>query len=97
NLLIFSSRSLANYKAKVRQVLQRLHDESIPVDLNKCDFATYRVRYLRYIIEVGKWISIDLEKLKAIKELECLTVYNTLRLVKLRHVTSYFVSTYVWY
>jgi hypothetical protein len=38
------------------------------VDIKKCDFKVKSTKYLGLIIEVGKGISIDLAKVKAIKE-----------------------------
>ena len=40
------------------------------MDIKKCEFEVKSTKYLGFIIDAGKGISIDLDKVKAIKEWE---------------------------
>ena len=66
DILIFSSRSLQDYRTKVKSVLQRLIENGLTLDISKCEFETTTTKYLSYIIKTGKGIRMDPEKLKAI-------------------------------
>ena len=68
DILIFSSGSLQDHRTKVKSVLQRLIKNGLTLDISKCEFETTTTKYLSYIIETGKGIRIDLEKLEAIRE-----------------------------
>jgi hypothetical protein len=68
NILIFSSSSLQDYREKVKHVLRRLIEYRLTLDISKCEFETKITKYLGYIIEVGRGIYMDPDKMKAIKE-----------------------------
>ena len=38
------------------------------MDINKCDFKCRIVKYLRFLVTVGRGIAINPEKLKAVKQ-----------------------------
>ena len=67
DILIYSNGSLSNYRKKVRKVLERLLGAGLQVDIDKCDFEAKTVKYLRFIIEAGKGICYDLEKIRAVE------------------------------
>ncbi|XP_044717391.1 reverse transcriptase (RNA-dependent DNA polymerase) domain-containing protein [Hirsutella rhossiliensis] len=54
DILIYSSGSLADHRNKVRQVLARLRDAGLQIDIDKCDFEAKSVKYLGFIVEAGK-------------------------------------------
>jgi len=62
------SRLKKDYKEKVRIVIKKLRAARLPLDITKSDFSVKKVKYLSFIIKAEKGISIDLEKVKAIKE-----------------------------
>lgn len=68
DILIYSSGSLQDHRQKVGQVLQRLMNAGLQVDIDKCVFETKRVKYLGYIIEAEVGIRVDPEKIAAIRD-----------------------------
>jgi transposase InsO family protein len=68
DILIFSSGSLSEHQGHVRKVLQRLKDAGLQLDIDKCEFEVKSTKYLGFIIEAGKGIRMDPEKVKAIIE-----------------------------
>jgi hypothetical protein len=67
DILIYSSGSLADHQEKVKKVLIRLREAGLQVDINKCDFQAKSVKYLGFIVEVGRGIKVDPEKVQAIQ------------------------------
>ncbi|KAJ6436495.1 retrovirus polyprotein [Purpureocillium lavendulum] len=70
DILIYSSGSLADHRKKVKQVLARLRDAGLQIDIDKCEFEATSVKYLGFIVEAGKGIRVDPEKVRAIQEWE---------------------------
>jgi hypothetical protein len=68
DILIFSSGSLQDHRTKVCQVLQRLLDNGLTLDIGKCKFETKATKSLGFIVEAGTGIRMDPEKVKAIAE-----------------------------
>ncbi|KJZ68297.1 hypothetical protein HIM_12312 [Hirsutella minnesotensis 3608] len=68
DILIYSSGSLADHRNKVKQVLARLRDAGLQIDIDKCDFEAKSVKYLGFIVEAGKGIRVDPEKVQAIQQ-----------------------------
>jgi hypothetical protein len=68
NIFIFSSGSLQDYREKVKYILRRLIKYRLTLDISKYEFETKITKYLGYIIEVGRGIRMDPNKMKAIKE-----------------------------
>jgi hypothetical protein len=66
NILIYSSGSRDNYIWKVRIIPERLRNAGLQVDIDKCKFIVYSTKYLGFILEAGKGVTIDPEKVKAI-------------------------------
>lgn len=67
DILIYSDGSLADHRKKVKLVLQRLQEAGLQIDIDKCEFETTSVKYLGFIIEAGRGIRVDPEKVKAIQ------------------------------
>ena len=67
---MFLDSSLEDHYRKVSEVLTRLQRAGLPVDINKCEFGIQEVKYLGFIIEAGKGIRVDPEKVRAIREWE---------------------------
>ena len=66
DILVFSSGSLKEHREHVRKVLQRLKDAGLQLDIDKCEFEVQSTKYLGFIVEAGKGIRMDPEKVKAI-------------------------------
>ena len=64
DILIYS-RNLKDHVKQVREVLKRLIDAGLQIDINKCEFHTKKTKYLGLIIT--PWgIEMDQEKVTAI-------------------------------
>ncbi len=70
DVLIYSSGSLSDHRKKVRKVLQRLQEAGLQIDIDKCDFEVKSVKYLGFIVEAGKGIRVDPEKIRAVEQWE---------------------------
>jgi len=79
DVLIYSSGSLSDHRKKVRKVLQRLQEAGLQVDIDKCDFEVKSVKYLGFIVEAGKGIRVDPEKIRAVKQWERPTTVKGVR------------------
>jgi len=79
DILIYTSGSIADHRTKVRAVLQRLKDAGLQIDIDKCEFETTSVKYLGFIIEAGKGIRVDPEKVAAIKNWQTPTTVTGVR------------------
>ena len=64
NIIIYLN-SKKEYKEYIKQVLNRLYKENIPVIIKKYKFHTKKTDFIGFIIKLGQ-ISIDLKKIKAI-------------------------------
>ena len=67
-MLIYLSRSKIEYKAKVKQIVQRLRAVGLHLDIGKSKFSIKITKYLGFIIKARKGIYINLDKVTAIKE-----------------------------
>ena len=68
DILIYSSGTLRDHREKVESVLSRLQEAGLQCDLGKCEFEVQSTKYLGFIIEAGKGVRMDPEKIKAIEE-----------------------------
>ena len=68
DILIYSNGSLADHRKKVKQVLARLRDAGLQIDIDKCEFEATSVKYLGFIVEAGRGIRVDPEKVQAIQQ-----------------------------
>lgn len=79
DILIFTSGSLQEHREHVRRVLQRLRMAGLQVDIDKCEFEVQSTKYLGFIIEAGKGIRMDPDKVKAILDWETPTTIKGVR------------------
>ena len=70
DILIFLEGSLSQHHEHVRQVLERLQAAGLNLELSKCEFDVQRTKYLGFILEAGKGVSMDPDKTKAIQQWE---------------------------
>jgi len=70
DILIYTDGTLAEHQAHVHKVLERMGTAGLQLDIDKCEFHVQSTKYLGFIIEAGKGIRMDPEKIKAIMEWE---------------------------
>ena len=67
DVIIYTNGSKKQYREHVRIVLDRLQRAGLQLDIDKSEFEVKSVRYLRYIVEVGRGIRVDPKKIEAIR------------------------------
>lgn len=66
DVLVLTTGSLQKHREHVKMVLERLRTAGLQLDIDKCEFETKSTKYLGFIIEAGKGVSMDPEKVRAI-------------------------------
>ncbi|KAI1001019.1 hypothetical protein K3495_g7177 [Podosphaera aphanis] len=56
--------------APVEEVIRRLEESGLRLDINKCTFATSEVKYLGFVIKAGEGVTADPAKIEANKNWE---------------------------
>ena len=64
NIIIYFNSKEEHFQY-IKQVLQRLVDEKMPVAIKKCKFYITKTKFCRFIIKLKK-LSMDLKKIKVI-------------------------------
>ena len=70
DVIIYSNGSRSDHRQKVRAVIEKLAAAGLQLDWEKSSFEADEVKYLGFIIEAGKGIKTDPEKIRAIREWE---------------------------
>lgn len=70
DVIIFTNGSLEDHRQQVLQVLKKLQEAGLQLDIDKCEFEQKKVKYLGYIVDSEKGICVDPEKVEAIKAWE---------------------------
>jgi hypothetical protein len=73
DVLVFTNGSLEQHREHVQKVLAKLKEAGLFLDIDKCEFARKETKYLGFIVRARRGVSMDLEKIKAIKEWEAPT------------------------
>ena len=68
NILIFIDRNLTDYCNKVKKIFEKLNNTNLRLNIDKYKFEVTNIKYLDFIININKEISIDSEKIRIIKE-----------------------------
>ena len=66
-MVIYSHGSREEHRNLVRQILRALGDAGLQLDWEKSAFESTAIKYLGFIIEPGKGIGTDPEKIQAIQ------------------------------
>ena len=66
DILIFTDGSLGQHREHVRKVLIPLREAGLQIDIDKCEFEVKTTKYLGFILEVGKGVRMDPQKVEAI-------------------------------
>ena len=77
NILIYFNSEEEHFQY-IKQVLQRLANEKMPVAIKKYKFYIIKTKFYRFIIKLGK-LNIDLKKIKAIVNWQELSNITELR------------------
>ena len=67
DILIYTDGSRAEHEQQVKRVLARLQEAGLRIDIDKCEFSVQSTKYLGFIIEAGKGIRMDPQKVQAIQ------------------------------
>ena len=70
DILIFTDGTKREHQEHVEKVLERMGEAGLQIDIKKSEFFVQSTKYLGFIIEAGKGIRMDPEKVKAILEWE---------------------------
>ncbi|CCE29236.1 uncharacterized protein CPUR_02929 [Claviceps purpurea 20.1] len=70
DVLIYSGGSKKDHLRKVREVLRRLRDAGLKLDIEKCSSGVKEVKYLGFMVEAGRAIRPDPEKIATIRDWE---------------------------
>ena len=79
DVLIFTEGSLQKHHEHVRQVIKRLQEAGLNLELSKCEFDVQRTKYLGFILEAGRGTLIDPEKVQAIRDWQAPTTVKGVR------------------
>jgi hypothetical protein len=72
DVLIYTDGTRKEHQRNTNKVLEAMGKAGLPLDITKCEFDVKSTKYLGFIIEAGKGLRMDLEKVKAIKEWQAL-------------------------
>ena len=79
DVLIYTNGSLREHRRQVDQVLGKLKEAGLFVDIKKCEFEVKTTKYLGFIIEAGKGIRMDPAKVQAIVSWQAPTTVKGVR------------------
>ncbi|KJZ68287.1 hypothetical protein HIM_12322 [Hirsutella minnesotensis 3608] len=79
DVIIYSDGDYLDHMTKVRTVMERLRNAGLKLDLEKCAFAVKEVKYLGFIIKAGEGVTVDPEKIVAIRDWEAPTTVTGVR------------------
>ena len=68
NILIFTDRNLTDYCNKIKKIFERLNNTDLRFDIDKYKFEIINIKYLKFIVDINKEISIDSKKICTIKK-----------------------------
>jgi hypothetical protein len=68
DVFIYSDGSYQDHISKVKKVLRRFHKAGLKFDIEKSEFASSKVKYLRFIISAEEGIKINPGKIEVIKK-----------------------------
>jgi hypothetical protein len=79
DILIYTSGTLEEHREHVGKVLDRLRKAGLQIDIDKCEFEVKSTKYLGFIIDAGRGLRMDPDKVKAIVEWEAPTSVKGVR------------------
>jgi transposase InsO family protein len=79
DVLIFTDGSLDQHREHVHKTLNKLQEAGLYLDIKKCEFECTKTKYLGFVIEAGKGVAMDPEKVEAIQGWEAPTTVHGVR------------------
>ena len=79
DIIIFTDGPLSQHHSHVRAVLDRLKAAGLQLEIKKCEFDVQRTKYLGFIVEAGKGVSMDPDKVQAIQDWNAPTTVKGVR------------------
>jgi predicted aspartyl protease len=79
DILVYTDGTLNEHREHVRKVIVRMREAGLQLDIDKCEFEVKTTKYLGFIIEAEKGISMDPAKVSAILEWEPPTTATSVR------------------
>jgi transposase InsO family protein len=79
DVIIYTNGSRKEHRKQVREVISRLKKAGLQLDIDKSEFETKVVKYLGYMVEAGVGISVDPEKIAALRNWESPTTVRGVR------------------
>jgi len=79
DILVFTDGTKEEHETHVRMILKVLEQAGLYLDISKCEFSTQSTKYLGFIIEAGKGIRMDPEKVEAIQGWQAPTTVKGVR------------------
>ncbi|KAI0991368.1 hypothetical protein K3495_g16819, partial [Podosphaera aphanis] len=79
DILAYTDGTEEGHWKTVRSILGKLEKAGLYLDIDKCDFLCQKVKYLGFIVEAGKSVSVDPNKVKAILEWKAPTTVKGVR------------------
>ena len=77
--IIIYSKNMRQHRKHVEEVLKRLRTAGLQCDIDKCEFEVESTKYLGFIVEAGKGLRMDPEKIKAIQDWQAPTTVKGVR------------------
>jgi ribosome-interacting GTPase 1 len=68
DILIYTSGTLEEHQEHIGKVLDCLRKAGLQIDIDKYEFEVKSTKYLGFIIDAGKGLQMDPDKVKAIVE-----------------------------
>jgi predicted aspartyl protease len=66
DVLVYTDGSLEEHRSHVRKVLEKLREAGLYLDVTKSEFEVKRTKYLGFVIEAEKGVSMDPAKVEAV-------------------------------
>lgn len=79
DVLAYTSGDEDDHWRTVREILKKLDDAGLFLDIDKCEFLRRKVKYLGFIINAGESITVDPAKVNAIAEWKAPTTVKGVR------------------
>ena len=68
DVLIYTDSDENDHWEAVQKILKKLDEAGLYLDIEKCDFLCKEVKYLGFIVQAAKSVSVDPAKVKVIHE-----------------------------
>ena len=77
--MVIYNNTQTEHRSAVLRIIRKLANAGLQLDFDKSEFEGGIIKYLGYLIEIGRGLRADLEKLEAIQKWEPLTKVRGVR------------------